>query len=46
MPRYMVERVFREGFAIPVSAEGAAICQETTRAGLTYAQVHPRNALR
>ena len=28
MPRYMVERVFREGFAIPVSAEGAAICQK------------------
>ena len=28
MPRYMVERVFPEGIAIPVSAEGAAICQE------------------
>ena len=28
MPRYIVERVFPEGIAIPVSAEGVAICQE------------------
>jgi hypothetical protein len=27
MPRYLVERVFPEGLAIPVSEEGAAACQ-------------------
>ncbi len=26
MPRYLVERVFPEGLAIPVSEEGAAAC--------------------
>jgi Protein of unknown function (DUF4242) len=28
MPRYLVERVFAEGWAIPVTEAGAAICQE------------------
>ena len=26
MPRYIVERIFPDGLAIPVSAEGAAAC--------------------
>jgi hypothetical protein len=28
MPRYMVERVFPDGLAIPVTDEGAAACQK------------------
>ena len=27
MPRYLVERVFSDGLAIPVTAEGAAACR-------------------
>jgi hypothetical protein len=42
MPRYLVERYFCEGFAIPVSAEGAAICQQVVarNAGLGVSWVH------
>ena len=28
MPRYLVERVFRERWVIPVTVDGAGICQE------------------
>jgi hypothetical protein len=28
MPRYLVERTFPDGFAIPVTAEGAQTCME------------------
>ena len=27
MPRYLVERTFKDGLLIPVNADGAAVCQ-------------------
>lgn len=40
MPRYLVERVFPEGWAISVAEEGAAVCHEivarNTEAGVTW----------
>ncbi len=40
MPRYLVERVFPEGLAIPITEEGAASCREVVArnadAGVTW----------
>lgn len=40
MPRYLVERTFREGLQIPVTEDGAAICltvvNNNAEAGVTW----------
>lgn len=42
MPRFVVERTFPQGLAIPVSAEGAAVCLgvvgKNTDLGVTWVQ--------
>jgi Protein of unknown function (DUF4242) len=35
MPRYMVQRTFDEGLNIPVSAEGAQLCQTVGKTNAT-----------